>query len=190
MTAPPEGGIAAAVVHAIPDYPHQLELVLALLRQPLDHEHVPRHTRYRTQPIIDGQRMPPELAPLVRDPGRDRHKLAGRPYWEMEAAWLHDLAGWSTAQVARFLGRADPSVPGQRWKELVEGRQGRSRTAERYYTAGRRLLCALGAWPWAHAPDGTLPQAWHRHQQTIAPLAEWHERWWADAARALNAARP
>jgi hypothetical protein len=37
------------------------------------------------------------------------------------------------------------------------------------------MLCALGAWPWAHAPDGQLPKRewWRTGPAFTAPLERW-----------------
>ena len=46
--------------------------------------------------------------------------------------------------------------------------------AGRYRKIGRALLAVLGAWPWAHAPEGRLPAGWHSSADHLNPQWVWH----------------
>jgi len=56
---------------------------------------------------------------------------------------------------------------------------------------GRRLLHSIGAWPWAHYPDGRLEDDWWAAPHVVEQLAAWRDAGETreDAARRLRAAR-
>jgi hypothetical protein len=45
--------------------------------------------------------------------------------------------------------------------------------ARKKRSAGRRLLSAIGFWPWTHVERGRLPRDWRSMDDFIAPLADW-----------------
>ncbi len=46
----------------------------------------------------------------------------------------------------------------------------RSITLRRWRDDGRRVLAAVGGWPWALAPDGRLERSWYRDPRYLAAL--------------------
>lgn len=104
-------------------------------------------------------------------------------------AWLGTVKGADADDEHRrpslllFAGRgAGVSKPG---KDDPKG----ARNARR---DGRRLLAALGAWPWACRPAGELEPTWWAKDDVVAELVEWLDREArrdASARRARAAAR-
>lgn len=116
-------------------------------------------------------------------PGRRRPRGVGVRYWRMEAAFAMDVEGKESVQVAKDFGletrlKLKDGSPA--------GKMPVSRHAKAYRQAGRRLLNALGAWPWALADEGRLPQNWHEAPEYRAALAVWHRAAWIAAAERLE----
>jgi hypothetical protein len=133
---------------------------------------------------------PPELLPqwlseqVVR---RDtRHRLGIR-YWSMEVAYAADLEACPTIELADAFGFDDHrdewfDAKGERHVTLRED----SRSVRRYRAGGRRLLHALGAWPWAVVDDGRLPRKWHEARAFADAFAAWHRGAWIETYRKLR----
>ncbi len=141
-------------------------------------------------------RMPPGAAkvpvfcglPQLRDPqirlprpvrtSPDRTEFFARTDWlRMEAAYMFGIERKAHDEIAAYLGCKS---------EVLNHRTGRqrSRTVERYLSAGGGLLRDLGAWPWAvleDAEDPRPPSDWHQQPRFATALAEWH-RAYLDAA--------
>ena len=81
-----------------------------------------------------------------------------------EVAVQYDLGGVSNAEIADYLDYVDAE---QDYRD-------RSHSAYRRVRYGRRLLWALGAWPWAVIPDGVLPARWYEIEDFAHALAAWH----------------
>jgi hypothetical protein len=133
------------------------------------------------------------LAHGSRLASRSGHLLAGTRWGRnganivrVECAAAHDLAGAPYAQLSRAQG----------WKDHEDhsGRPAGASSAKRAVRQGRKLLHLLGAWPWAHVPDGRLheqPDWWH-DSVFLNPLRTWLAHSWArllfnEVARHRNA---
>ena len=137
-------------------------------------------------------RPPPDLLPpvlyehVVRD--KVRHPLGIR-YWGMEAAFQKDLEGKTPVELADTFGFTDHR---ERWRtsagDAMETLRPTSRSVTRYCKAGRRLLHALGAWPWAVVEGGKLPQRWHDQPNFHEGFAHWHREASFEALDRLRAA--
>ncbi|MBA3327686.1 MAG: hypothetical protein H0T43_05235 [Solirubrobacterales bacterium] len=101
--------------------------------------------------------------------------------WHIEAAYLRDLEGLTSLELAEAIEAGDFSEQ--------DGR-GRSRTSDRWVKHGRELLHELGAWPWAVVDGGKLPRDWRTDERITLALASWHRIEWGRAARQLRASRP
>ena len=111
---------------------------------------------------------------------RPRREQATRPRegharWRMEAAYFSDLWGEDEKQVADRLDLAVDAGADE------HKRAPRSRSARRYVGEGRRLLAALGAWPWCMDEHGRLESRWWSRQRYAEALARWHFDAFADA---------
>lgn len=106
-------------------------------------------------------------------------KLVGKAYWELEVAYARDIEGETNQQVAEMLGLVDHLHAGNN----------RSKNADLWATSGRRLLAALGAWPWTHAPHGRLSRKWRSDKGLYEAFEQWRRRAFVDAQLALEAAR-
>jgi hypothetical protein len=165
-------------------------LVDALFSQAAVSRDVPRYV-----PGLRVERWPVLLKSREHKRG---FKEAGKPYWELEAAFLRDLEGSSSGDVADVLELTDhlsseklPRRPGLR-PIYAPNESRRSRSADRYVTEGRKLFAALGAWPWAHAEKGRRfrpPTDWRDRETFQRPFWDWHHRACVDALLAWEAAR-
>lgn len=99
--------------------------------------------------------------------------LEGRPLGLQEPkAWIIGVDGQPLDySVSRLIGLKDHC--GYVAGELYDATPGRAR---KYVSAGRKLLGRLGAWPWAHAPEGRLPQGWRTLEEFLTPLEDWQAR--------------
>lgn len=115
-----------------------------------------------------------------------RHRLGIR-YWSMEAAYAADLEARASIELANGLGFDDHrdawlDKKGERHVTMRES----SRSVRRYQVTGRRLLHALGAWPWAVVDEGRLPRKWHQAPAFSDAFAAWHRAAWTDTYRRLR----
>jgi hypothetical protein len=134
--------------------------------------HVPllRHDR--------GIRSAHERLQLVREtlpPGvrrqPDHHRpTIGKPRWEIESAFFHDVCGYSNLEIADALDFTDHK------KQTWGSRSPESRSARRYVEDGRKALAALGAWPWTLEENGKVDaRGWWRDDRFAIALFGWHE---------------
>lgn len=109
-----------------------------------------------------------------REPGHQRPR-EGRQRWMLESAYLRDLRGSTTVQIADSLDLFD-----------VQSRitERRSRSADRYIGPGRKTLAELGAWPWCLAEDGKLERRWWTIERYAEALLVWHQNACIDAVEA------
>ena len=97
----------------------------------------------------------------------------GRPAQALRAAVEHDLLGRSPTALSEALGLRDHRLYHKDGRLLSD--DGDTRRFREYRSEGRRLLRALGAWPWAHAvPSGRVPRSWWERDEFLAPLECWH----------------
>ena len=95
----------------------------------------------------------------------------GRPprnaYLAAEIAYLIDIerarAGGSRLRPDEYLAR--------RYGSRVLPADGR--TVRRWLRDGRRVLRAVGAWPWAVFTEGGVPRRWWEHPRALDALARW-----------------
>ena len=87
---------------------------------------------------------------------REHLRNYGRPARAIEVAAEHDISGRDLTDLASWLDLTDHQMPVPRRDGTVTGE---SRGGRRYLTEGRRLLRALGVWPWAHVENSVSDPA-------------------------------
>jgi hypothetical protein len=106
-----------------------------------------------------------------------RHLTA---YRHVGVAVLHDLGSESTAALGGYpddrYGRPSRLV----WAGVLHGvtdprGSHPERGASKALDNGRRLLCALGAWPWTCEPDGALHRGWWTDTRLVEALDRWRQ---------------
>ena len=103
---------------------------------------------------------------LPRQPGRQAPR-AGRPMWAINVAFVRDIYGISTLDIAHALDLRDYST---------HDAEGGSHSGRTYAREGRAHLSRLGAWPWCLTDGGRLPRHWYIQQGYAEALACWHYR--------------
>jgi hypothetical protein len=68
-----------------------------------------------------------------------------------------------------LLGLSDHEAQGKDGPISATSPRGAVRARQR----GRAVLAILGAWPWAHAPDGRFPAGWRAAPAFTEPLNAW-----------------
>ena len=106
----------------------------------------------------------------------------GLPARAIEVAAEHDISGSELADIATRVGLTDHELPlpGQPGTVTGDPRGGR-----RYLNEGRRLLGALGVWPWAHVESWSRTRRWWREETVFEALRSWHDKAWMRAAEHL-----
>ncbi len=118
--------------------------------------------------------------PALGDPRAPRERVLG-PYRSMAVAVYADVG---TDRPVWRLGAA-PEDENRRPSRLVDasavcgvtnpGSQHPTRGARNARARGRRLLHAVGAWPWAHYPDGNLEDQWWTAPHVVEQLGAWRD---------------
>lgn len=106
----------------------------------------------------------------------------GRPARAIEVAAEHDISGRALVDLASSLDLTDHQMPIPREDGTVTGE---SRGGRRYLSQGRRLLRALGVWPWAHVENWSRTRRWWLDPTVFAALRSWHDKAWMRAAEQL-----
>jgi hypothetical protein len=105
-----------------------------------------------------------------------RVPLALKPLADMQVAYLHDVQGETSREIAPQWGFVD-----------LDDISSASKSAQRTWKSGRNLLRDLGAWPWAcHA--GSFPHLWQWSGKPtfLVPLERWRHRADEEARRDLD----
>jgi hypothetical protein len=123
----------------------------------------------------------PYTALMVSSP-RELARNHGRPARAVEVAAGHDICGRELAHVASWLGLTDHLPARPRGVGTIEGDP---RGGRRYLHDGRRILGALGVWPWAHVEDWGRTREWWRDPLVSDALVAWHDRAWTLALHDL-----
>lgn len=123
--------------------------------------------------IVNG----PHTEVMVYSP-RELHQKHGRPARAIEVAAERDIVGTPMLDLSARL-------------DLADDERDDFRSARRYLREGRRLLAALGVWPWAHVEDWNRTRRWWQSDEVVHTLVRWHDKAWMDAAHRLAfCARP
>jgi hypothetical protein len=125
-------------------------------------------------PKIAKSRLDKPIHFLVRQSGSHAPRK-GIPAWSMEVAYVRDIEGLSSIEIAaRYEFHDDSEQHGR----------GRSRSKSRYRKDGSELLRDAGAWPWAVGLP--LPSAWWTGRRYIDALLQWHRDAWLSAYSSLQ----
>lgn len=119
-------------------------------------------------------------AGATNDAAHTRRNL-GRPARAVSAAAMRDLVGIPLEEIGEKLGLVEVTP---------QSKGGGVRRTAQYTRDGRRMLHALGAWPWAHARAGQLPGDWYCRGTFLVPFSLWHREAWVLAGLAVHGALP
>lgn len=124
---------------------------------------------------------------MVYSPGelQRNHGLAARA---VQVAAEVDIGGAKLAEISSRLRFTDHliAVPQGEGVKAV----GDPRRARRYLSEGRRVLRALGVWPWVHVDDWRKARRWWGQPEVVAAAIHWHdEAWWVAAQKLAWSAR-
>jgi len=130
------------------------------------------------QSYILGNRFTRTVVSSPRQLGRN----FGLPALAVEIAVEHDIRGHDLRELAERLDLSDHKLvlPGSR--QIGEGDP---RGGRRYLSRGRRILKALGVWPWAHIDEWRAARPWFERRAVLVELLGWHDAAWTEAAEEL-----